>query len=78
MSMNNTISETRSIARHEYTLENGKCNALYKLGRKACFECIFTDCKNSCTRVTKDESVALDMIETYIKSEKYTKPQMTG
>lgn len=71
--MNNTISEPRKYPRHEYTLDNGKCNALYKYGKNACFECIFTDCKNSCTKVTKDESAVLDMIETYIKSGKYKK-----
>lgn len=71
--MNNTTSEPPTIARHEYTLDKGKCNALYKFGRKACFECIFCDCKNSATKVTKDESEVLDMIETYIKSGRYKK-----
>lgn len=71
--MNNITSEPRKYPRHDYTLENGRCNALYKYGRKACFECIFCDCKNTATKVTKDESEVLDMIETYIKSGKYKK-----
>lgn len=60
----------RTIPRSEYTLDRGKCNALYKYGCKACYECIHNDCKNTYTAVTKEESQILDMIETYIKKNK--------
>ena len=57
----------RTIPKTDYTLEKGKCQALYKHGYKACYECIHSDCKNTYTAVTKDESNILDMLETYIK-----------